>query len=254
MVHAQGYLIVKRRAPSWKYVIHDSFRFTPDVWGGFMRGCPDIAMDTHIYQAWNDPANKEAFYSSACQQKNQILNMERSFGPVIVGEFSLATDNCGMWLNGFNDNLPGFPKMPCKYVKCPDPYMGKGQPGAPPDPSKPLQPPYGTGVSGPSFGLCPVDIPWEEDGQSINDDVMRSLAYKKVHAFQLGHGFFFWNFDTEMEPAWSFLKAAKRGWLPMDDPDTQETVANACAVEDSGGYTCVARTGVFESTIRSGMM
>lgn len=30
--------------------------------------------------------------------------------PIIVGEWSLATDNCAMWLNGFNDNLPGFPK------------------------------------------------------------------------------------------------------------------------------------------------
>lgn len=25
--------------------------------------------------------------------------------PLIVGEWSLATDNCAMWLNGFNDNL-----------------------------------------------------------------------------------------------------------------------------------------------------
>jgi len=31
--------------------------------------------------------------------------------PIIVGEWSLATDNCAMWLNGFNDNLPGFPKV-----------------------------------------------------------------------------------------------------------------------------------------------
>ena len=25
--------------------------------------------------------------------------MEREFGPVVVGEWSLATDNCAMWLN-----------------------------------------------------------------------------------------------------------------------------------------------------------
>ena len=28
-----------------------------------------------------------------------------------VGEWSLATDNCAMWLNGFQDNLPGFPQV-----------------------------------------------------------------------------------------------------------------------------------------------
>ena len=66
--------------------------------------------------------------------------MEREFGPVIVGEWSLATDNCAMWLNGFNDNLPGFPRLPCKYIPCSEPYMGQGvQPGAPPDPTKPYQ-------------------------------------------------------------------------------------------------------------------
>lgn len=77
-----AYLIVKRRAPYWKFIMHDSFRFTPEVscstlyllyvhqhvsydlmrssvqitktWGGFMKGCPDRALDTHIYQAWMD--------------------------------------------------------------------------------------------------------------------------------------------------------------------------------------------------------
>ena len=47
----------------------------------------------------------------------------------VVGEWSLATDNCAMWLNGFNDNVPGFPKVECEMVKCPDPYMGSEQPG-----------------------------------------------------------------------------------------------------------------------------
>lgn len=36
----EGYLIVKRSAPYWKYVMHDSFRLDPKVWGGFMSGCP----------------------------------------------------------------------------------------------------------------------------------------------------------------------------------------------------------------------
>lgn len=35
----EGYLIVKRKAPYWKYVMHDSFRFDPNIWGGFMKGC-----------------------------------------------------------------------------------------------------------------------------------------------------------------------------------------------------------------------
>jgi glucan 1,3-beta-glucosidase len=34
----EAFLIVKRNAQYWKFIMHDSFRFTPDVWGGFMAG------------------------------------------------------------------------------------------------------------------------------------------------------------------------------------------------------------------------
>ena len=50
-----------------------------------------------------------------------------------------------MWLNGFNNNIPGYPKKACDWVRCPDPYMGPGQPGAPPDSSLPPQGPFGSG-------------------------------------------------------------------------------------------------------------
>lgn len=33
-----GYLIMKKHAPYWKYVMHDSFRFDTAIWGGFMAG------------------------------------------------------------------------------------------------------------------------------------------------------------------------------------------------------------------------
>mmetsp|Transcript_18424 Transcript_18424/g.24571 ORF Transcript_18424/g.24571 Transcript_18424/m.24571 type:complete len:97 (+) Transcript_18424:924-1214(+) len=34
----EGYLIVKKDAPYWKYIMHDSFRFDVETWGGFMAG------------------------------------------------------------------------------------------------------------------------------------------------------------------------------------------------------------------------
>lgn len=129
-------------------VVAHYFTFT-----NLLLSCPDRALDTHIYQAWEDPSSRIHFYTNACQWKHQIAEMEREFGPVIVGEWSLATDNCAMWLNGFNDNLSGFPRLPCKYIPCTDPYMGTDQPGTPLDPSKPIQGPYGTGMSGPIFGF-----------------------------------------------------------------------------------------------------
>ena len=267
-----GYLEVKKRAPQWKYVMHDSFRFTADVWGGFMRGCPDIALDTHIYQAWQNPGNPQSFYLDACAAKKSILEIERSFGPVIVGEWSLATDNCAMWLNGFNDNLPGFPKMPCKFIPCPKPYV-EDQAGAPPDPTKALQPPYGTGVSGPSFGLCPTDIDWKDlssfsDGdvqqtggaactlsdENYNNEITMQLTRKKLHAWsEVSHGFYMWNFRSELAPRWDYLKAHANGWFPLTMQNLNHEVAEACDKEDQGLFLCQAKRGIFESTIIAGM-
>ena len=87
-----GYLITKKLAPSWKYVMHDSFRFSTTIWGNFMSGCPDKVLDTHVYQAWKNPTIREDFFSDACKWKNKIEDMEEEFGPVVVAEWSLATE------------------------------------------------------------------------------------------------------------------------------------------------------------------
>lgn len=269
-----AYLIVKKKAPYWKFIIHDSFRFTPETWGGFMRGCPDRALDTHIYQAWMDPSSRLTFYNNACAQKKQIALMELEFGPVIVGEWSLATDNCAMWLNGFNDNLPGFPRSPCKHIPCSEPYMGTDQPGTPVDIGKPLQGPYGTGMSGPSFGMCPTDRDWMTErynhgeggmswviappeaprGRDGTDEVMTLLAAKKISAFSgIGHGFYFWNFRTDnYNPQWSYIQALERGWIPKGNLN-DEHIMNSCHKEDEGLFVCEANRAAPEKVVRGGM-
>lgn len=272
-----AYLIVKRKAHYWKFIIHDSFRFTPETWGGFMKGCPDRALDTHIYQAWLDPASRLSFYNNACAQKRQIALMEREFGPVVVGEWSLATDNCAMWLNGFNDNLSGFPRSPCKYIPCSESYLNGDdyqQPGTPLEVGKGLQGPYGTGISGPAYGLCPVDRDWYtprynegEDGmmwitsppealkgRDGTDEVMSLLAIKKISAFSgIGHGFYFWNFRTDLyEPHWSYMLALERGWIPKGNLN-DERILDSCHREDTGAFLCVSNRGAPEDTIKNGM-
>eukprot|EP00586_Coscinodiscus_wailesii_P004058 CAMPEP_0172488684 /NCGR_PEP_ID=MMETSP1066-20121228/18332_1 /TAXON_ID=671091 /ORGANISM="Coscinodiscus wailesii, Strain CCMP2513" /LENGTH=673 /DNA_ID=CAMNT_0013256063 /DNA_START=132 /DNA_END=2153 /DNA_ORIENTATION=+ len=270
----EGYLIVKRSAPEWKYVMHDSFRFDPNVWGGFMAGCPDRVLDTHIYQAWNRPASRASYYNNACSWKQRIVEMENQFGPVIVGEWSLATDNCAMWLNGFNDNLPGFPMLPCKYIPCADPYMGTVQPGTPVDKNQPLQGPYGSGVSGPSWGQCPVDRDWLKEhtadpeagvaymhappeappNRDATDEVMTKLARKKINAFSgFGHGFYFWNFRTDLyEPHWSYMEAVKRGWITTGSLQRQH-ITSACQKEDMGEYRCVTKRISGKKSIQNGL-
>ena len=83
--------------------------------------------------------------------KNGIVSNEfKKLGlPVIVGEWSLATDNCAMWLNGFQDNLPGYPNVICGYQNCPNPNTEiiDGSQG-----------PFGSGISTPISGMCPVRV------------------------------------------------------------------------------------------------
>ncbi len=221
-----GYQIMRKKAPGWVYLMHDAFHYDPTTWGDFMLNCPNIGLDTHIYQAWLDPAPQATYLVLTCNIKEAIESMEKMGMPVVVGEWSLATDNCAMWLNGFNDNLPGYPRVTCGHTTCPLPYTGPGViPGAPVNPQSPTQGPYGTGQFTPSFGQCPVDASWVDE-----DTFMRKLAHAKLHAMDVGHGFFFWNFKTELEDRWSYVNSVNKGYIPHDAEsfDTNKEIQSAC--------------------------
>ncbi|OQR85743.1 glucan 1,3-beta-glucosidase [Achlya hypogyna] len=250
----ESYKVTKSLAPSWKFVVHDSFRFGLSYWSQFMKGCPDIALDTHIYQAWMNPGSAEDFNSNACQQKYTISDMENALMPVIVGEWSVATDNCAMWLNGFNDNLPGFPKVMCTNQKCPvdSTYLGYGFPGTPLDVTKPIQGPYGTGTSGPSFGYCPVNSQTSFDTDHLT--FTTNMVRKKLNAFQVGHGWYFWNFKTELDMTWNFIQLCRLGAFPKNVSNYEVgEVDNACLAEDKGDFVCRAKRGVKDFELENGL-
>lgn len=204
----QVYQIVQKAAPHWVSVFHDSFR--PWAWKGFLANCSNFAFDSHIYEAWENPMEEWRYAYATCVRHPYLSMIEDSGMPLIVGEWSLATDNCAMWLNGYQNNVPGYPKKKCDWMRCPDPYMGPGQPGAPPDVSIGVQDPIGSGGwSSVSFGMCPIDaVP--EGG----DEVIKLYADAQLQVFEKLHGQFFWNFRTELSPRWSFQESVKRGWLP----------------------------------------
>lgn len=51
-----AYHIVREQAPQWLFLMHDSFNFDVNTWGDFMKNCPTIGLDTHIYQVRADHA------------------------------------------------------------------------------------------------------------------------------------------------------------------------------------------------------
>jgi hypothetical protein len=154
--------------------------------------------------------------------------------------------------------------------------MGKGvQPATPPDATKPYQGPYGTGMSGPIFGWCPVDRDWLKESSGNpqtgrdwvrappqapkhmddTDNVMTHLALKKINAFSnVGHGFYFWNFRTDLEePQWSYMLALERGWIPKGDLNADK-IQHACDAEDQGFFKCVLKRGIPDQNILRSIM
>ncbi|CAM9630944.1 unnamed protein product, partial [Laminaria digitata] len=78
-----SYHIVREQAPHWLFLMHDSFHFDVEMWGDFMKNCPTIGLDTHIYQAWNTPGAQASYLASACDAKKNIQAMEEAGMPVV---------------------------------------------------------------------------------------------------------------------------------------------------------------------------
>lgn len=248
----KSYKVVRAIAPHWTFVMHDSFRFNPNDWRGFMKGCPGIVLDTHFYLAWRDPGTKETFFSYACKEKSYIAQMENAIMPVIVGEWSLATDNCAMWLNGFNDDVPGYPKVKCSLTQCPvyGTYLGRGFPGLPLDVTKASQGPFGTGHSGPSYGLCPISSNISFS-QTNDTHLTAQILGKQLHAWSVGHGYYFWNFRAELDRKWSFLDLVGMNLTPpnISSYTKDDGILSACDRENDENIVCRARRDVTESEL-----
>jgi hypothetical protein len=263
------YRLLRHLAPNWKVIFHDSFRLgTPSssLWLApnagidfpnnplkdsrstrFLANCMHYMVDIHIYQAWAwDPYDTDYFLRMTCEIGELLRGMEKAGIPVVVGEWSLATDNCAMWLNGLNDNVPGYPKAQCKRISCPAPYFPTNGtfriPNAPPDISIGKQGPYGSGgESYMEFGTCPVDHTHHECNVTQHDldarlsanastehealvkfyrrNIVSAFAAAQWSAYNLHtHGSFFWNFRTELEDTWDIQQATAMHlqWLPRN--------------------------------------
>jgi hypothetical protein len=124
----------------------------------------NVVMDTHFYTAWN---GAEKTIDPYCNRYRDTFSSLKGIGyPIWVGEWSLATDTCAMWLAGFNEG--GQSQFECERVKCPYSYL-----------PEPLNTDFDrtAAVLGPwgeadysmiRYGMCPTDSSFFSD---------RDLAY-----------------------------------------------------------------------------
>ena len=85
-------------------------------------------------------------------------------------------------------------------------------------------------------------------------DVMTNLAYKKINAFSgIGHGFYFWNFRTDLyDPQWSYLLALELGYIPKGDLNA-EKIWRACDKEDSSEIKCIVNRKSPEKNVKDAL-
>ena len=96
--------------------------------------------------------------------------------PVWNGEWSLATDACAFWLDGFNDykldgfNNGGVPKTDkCQWVECPKTYLPDDV-AVDMDRTAYMQGPFGSNyLSVAQYGMCPTDSSrWSDEDMLTN--------------------------------------------------------------------------------------
>ncbi|KAI9290467.1 glycoside hydrolase, partial [Neoconidiobolus thromboides FSU 785] len=151
---------------------------------------PNAVMDSHSYIIFDaglivkplDEINNFPCTAWA----NDFKQSANTFGPTICGEFSVASNDCGKWLNGINLGTRYEGTFPSSTPVC-DNCTCKGT----------------------------------QDYKNFSKNYKQFLlkfAEKQMDAFEQGSGWFFWNFKTEdhINPHWDYFVGLKEGWIPKD--------------------------------------
>ncbi|TXT13576.1 hypothetical protein VHUM_00943 [Vanrija humicola] len=81
--------------------VHDGF-LGPKEWPAFLNGADRLAMDQHPYLAFNEAYTDSmtANAQSVCAWGGGTNDTQTEWGIVLGGEWSIAWNDCGKWLNG----------------------------------------------------------------------------------------------------------------------------------------------------------
>lgn len=113
--------IIRDKNPNVTFTFHDGFNFSAGMWNDLFADddMENVVMDTHQYQAWWGTSTLSDYCYGYYGMVGEATNIKY---PVWVGEWSIATDVCALWLGGFND-ANTTPAFTCDYVSCPEPYL-----------------------------------------------------------------------------------------------------------------------------------
>lgn len=168
---------------------HDGF-LGQNNWAGFLPGADRIALDTHPYLCFSTQSAGavSTFIDAPCTGWAANMNTSMTaFGLNAAGEFSLAVNDCGEFVNGvglgtrFEGTYPGVTTV---------------------------------------TGSCASYLAWQSWDDATKQDYMQ-LALHSMDALQ---NWFFWTWKignssisgTVMAPHWSYQLGLQNGWMPTD--------------------------------------
>ncbi|PLW21762.1 hypothetical protein PCANC_02959 [Puccinia coronata f. sp. avenae] len=181
-------------------IIHDGFQGAGaghTGWGGFLAGADRIGLDTHTYFAFDKQSNDSLGYNSykPCTYWAKGFNQTNAdFGFNFAGEYSLAVNDCGLWLNnvGIGSRYDGtYPT-----AKAPDSAF-------------------------PMVGSCDL---WK-DYRTWTSEMKKSIADLAATSQDAMQNSFFWTWkisrsirtpDMKPNPMWDYQLGLQQGWIRAD--------------------------------------
>ncbi|KAJ1994191.1 hypothetical protein H4R33_000359 [Dimargaris cristalligena] len=143
-------------------------------------------LDTHIYHVFDvalQTKSEEQHIDLACTHKREVATSQANL-PTMVGEWSLATNDCTKWLNGYGRGA----RFNGTYITT-----------APVCPSC----------------SCIGDADYANFSTHYKQ-WLRRFAETQMDAYEAGSGWIFWNFKAEQSPQWDYMLGVEQGWIPID--------------------------------------
>ncbi|KAI9609000.1 hypothetical protein KEM48_003171, partial [Puccinia striiformis f. sp. tritici PST-130] len=211
-------------------VIHDGFQGTGaghTGWGGFLKGADRLGLDTHTYFAFDKQSNDSLGYNSykPCTYWAKGFNQTNTeFGFNLAGEYSLAVNDCGLWLNNVG--------------------VGSRYDGTYPNTTAPDTKNF------PMVGSCD---PWK-DYRTWTPDMKKSIADLAATSQDAMQNSFFWTWkisrsirtpDVKPNPMWDYQLGLQQGWIR---PDARASVGACLTVAAQQGAAAPVQpwSGKFE--------
>jgi glucan 1,3-beta-glucosidase len=195
------------------FIFHESYHFDAETWNSLFSDADmdNVVLDTHQYICFG--AKFEEDIMTHCDNYRDSLKPAKDIKyPVWVGEWSLATDTCAHWLNGFNDHRDDY-AYECQMVDCPYSYL-PGDLAVDFDRTADILGPFGgsTTLGAIQKGQC------YNDSAYFSDDEVMQLAKCMLDAFdEFVDGQFIWTAHNEIETKWDYIRAYDKGFLNQDN-------------------------------------